>query len=395
MINEKAFMLGTQKSKIRELFEFGKELEKTKGKAAVFDFTIGNPSTPCPENVTKTAVKLLSGDPVKVHSYTVAQGDEKAREAISAAIFKKYGAKMPANLIYMTCGASAALAIILKAIVSSPRDRILTFAPFFPEYSVFTENAGAKLKIVKANEADFSINFSDLKNKLTKNVQAVIINSPNNPSGTVYDEKTIKKLSAVLKEKEKEFGHVIYLISDEPYREILFDGASCPYVPNYYDDTVVCYSFSKSLSLPGERIGYLAVSEKAQDSRKLFNAIAGAGRMLGYVCAPSLFQKVIEECVYEISDISDYKDNRDVLISELNGYGFSVKNPKGAFYIFMKSPAKTATEFSDKAKEYGILVVPSDSFGIKGYVRIATCVSKDTVIRSLPKFKELARFYNL
>lgn len=392
MINEKMYALGSTRSKIRELFEYGKQLSKKIGAENVFDYTLGNPSVPCPETVTDVIVEEVKNP--SIHGYTSAQGTVEVRKAISDYNFNRYGFRLNPDLTYMTCGAAAGLAITLRALISAETDKVLTFAPFFPEYKVFAENAGGSL-IFAGSDENFEINFNSLEQTITSEVQAVIINSPNNPSGTVYSEETVIRLATFLKEKEKEYNHAIYLITDEPYREILFDNAICPFIPKYYDNTVVCYSYSKALSLPGERIGYVSVSPNAENAQKLYLAIAGAGRSLGYVCAPALFQKVVERCVDKTSDSSIYKDNRDLLVSTLKNLGFTCANPKGAFYVFMKSPIDSAEEFSDVAKTFGLLVVPSDSFGVKGYVRLATCVSPDLIKRSIPALTKLAKHYNL
>ncbi len=389
MINNKMYELGSTRSKIRELFEYGKTLAQKIGAENVFDYTLGNPSVPCPTEVTQTIINEVQNP--MIHGYTSAQGTLQARKAICDYNFNRYGFSLNPDLTYLTCGAAAGLAITLRALISSPSDKVLTFAPFFPEYKVFTENAGGTLIYSKCDESTFDIDFSELEKTICSDVQAVIINSPNNPSGTVYGEETIIKLSKFLNDKQKEYNHAIYLITDEPYREILFDGAVCPFIPKYYDNTVVCYSYSKALSIPGERIGYVSVSPNAENAQKLYLAIAGAGRSLGYVCAPALFQAVIEKCVDKVSDSTVYKDNRDVLVENLTKLGFTCVNPKGAFYIFMKSPIESAEEFSDIAKTFGILVVPSDSFGVKGFVRLATCVSPDLIKRSLPAFEKLAK----
>ncbi len=393
MINEKMFTLGSQRSKIRELFEYGKTLAEKIGQDKVFDYTLGNPSVPCPQVVTDTIIEEVKNP--AVHGYTSAQGNLSARLAIKNYNKNRYGFELDENLTYLTCGAAAGLAITLRALISSPSDKVMTFAPFFPEYKVFTENAGGCLIFAGCDNKTFDIDFAELEKTICQEVQAVIINSPNNPSGTVYSEDSIKKLSKFLNEKQKEYGHPIYLITDEPYREILFDGAVCPFIPSYYDNTVVCYSYSKALSLPGERIGYVSVSPKADDAQKLYLAIAGAGRSLGYVCAPSLFQKVVENCVEQVSDINVYKDNRDKLISLLHSLNFECANPNGAFYVFVKSPIESAEDFSDVAKTFGLLVVPSESFGVKGYFRLATCVSPELITRSEGAFREVAKKFNL
>ncbi|MBR6737090.1 MAG: pyridoxal phosphate-dependent aminotransferase [Clostridia bacterium] len=392
MINEKMYALGATKSKIRELFEYGKELSAKIGAENVFDYTLGNPSVPCPEKVTSVIINEVQNP--SIHGYTSAQGNLPVRKAICNYNLKRYGFELSPELTYMTCGAAAGLAITLKAIISSPSDKVLTFAPYFPEYKVFAENAGATLITAPCSEV-FDIDAKLVKDVICSDVQAVILNSPNNPSGTVYTEDALISLASLLQSKEKEYGHPIYLIADEPYREILFDGAVCPFIPKYYKNTVICYSYSKALSVPGERIGYVSVSPSCDNAQKLYLAIAGAGRSLGYVCAPSLFQKVIELCVDEVADTSIYKDNRDALIKVLNSSGFTCVNPKGAFYIFMKSPTPNAEDFCDYAKTLGLLLVPSNSFGVNGYVRLATCISPDLITRSEQAFIKLGKHYGL
>lgn len=390
MFNEKMINLGSSRSKIRDLFEYGKLLAEKIGKENVFDFTIGNPSVPCPKEVDERAANLILNDKT-VHAYTSAQGDKRTRVAIKEYNEKKYGFSLDDELIYMTAGAAAALRITLGALISNPTDEVIVFAPFFPEYKVFIESAGGKMTVISADEKEFGLNLNELKSKLNKDVRAVIINSPNNPSGTVYDEREITALAEILSQAEKRYGTTIYLITDEPYREILFDGVVCPFIPKYYADTVICYSYSKSLSLPGERIGYVAVSPNATQKEKLYCAVCGSGRSLGYVCAPSLYQHVLRFCCDKISDPTPYKDNRDELIKLLTSLNFAVTNPKGAFYLFVKSPIPSATEFSDIAKTYGILVVPTETFGVNGYLRLATCVSKETIKNSEQSFIKLAK----
>lgn len=393
MINKKMYELGSNRSAIRDLFEYGKTLAQKIGAENVFDYTLGNPSVPCPDEVNEYICELVKNNSVATHGYTSAQGDLATRKAICDYNLDKYGFKLDENLIYMTCGAAAALTITLKAIISSSDEEVIAFAPYFPEYKVFVQNAGASLKVVPADEINFETDFDALEKIISDKTTAVIINSPNNPSGTVYSAATIEKLSNFLREKSAEYNHPVYLIADEPYREILFDGATCPYLPNYYENTIICYSYSKAMSIPGERIGYVAVSPKCDAANDLYFAICGAGRSLGYVCAPSLFQKVIAKYAASTSNPSVYKDNRDELIKTLTDLGFKCVNPKGAFYLFMQSPIADAKEFSDYAKTLGLLLVPSDTFGVKGYVRLATCVSKETVENSKKAFKKLAERY--
>jgi len=391
-INEKSFELGSKRSIIRELFEYGKKRKAEIGAENVFDFSLGNPSVEPPKAVEKILKSLLeSENSMLLHGYTSAQGDLATRKAVADSLNKLCSFEIPADLIYMTCGAAASLTITLKAI-SNIGDECIVFAPFFTEYKVFIENAGAKIVISKPDESNFQIDFNNLQSKITSKTKAVIINSPNNPSGVIYTAETIRTLSEILRQKSKEIGHVIYLISDEPYRELVYNGEKLPFVMNYYDNSIVCYSYSKSLSLPGERIGYIAVSPKNEE-KKLYNAICGAGRSLGFVCAPSLFQKLIAKCANITVDIGTYKENRNILYKNLTSFGFKCVKPDGAFYLLVKCFGKDAASFCERAKTHEILVVPCDDFGIKGYVRIAYCVSRETIVNSLPAFKALANEY--
>lgn len=391
-INEKSFELGSKRSVIRELFEYGKKRKAEIGAANVFDFSLGNPSVQPPEIVEETLKSLISTEnPTTLHGYTSAQGDLATRKAVADSLTKLCSFEIPADLIYMTCGAAASLTITLKAITNNG-DECIVFAPFFTEYRVFIENAGAKIVISEPDESNFQIDFDNLKSKITDKTKAVIINSPNNPSGVVYTAQTIEKLSEILRKKSKEIGHIIYLISDEPYRELVYNGEKLPFVFDYYENSIVCYSYSKSLSLPGERIGYIAVSPKNEEKR-LYNAICGAGRSLGFVCAPSLFQKLIAKCANLSVDISTYKENRDILYQNLTDFGYKCVKPDGAFYLLVKCFEPDAIAFCEKAKAHEILAVPCDDFGIKGYVRIAYCVSRETIVNSLPAFKALAKEY--
>ncbi len=391
--NEKSFELGSKRSVIRELFEYGKKRKAEIGADKVFDFSLGNPSVNPPRKVGDTLKKLLNTDnQTLLHGYTSAQGDLATRQAVAASLNKLCDFEIPADLIYMTCGAAASLTVTLKAVMNEG-DECIVFAPFFTEYRVFIENAGAKVVISMPDESNFQIDFDDLRGKISEKTKAVIINSPNNPSGVVYTAETIERLSKILSEKSAEIGHNIYLISDEPYRELVYNGEKLPFVMNYYDSSIVCYSYSKSLSLPGERIGYIAVSPKNEYADKLYNAVCGAGRSLGFVCAPSLFQKLIAECADLSVDVSTYKENRDILYEGLKSYGFDCVKPDGAFYLLVKCFGADAISFCEKAKKYELLVVPCDDFGIKGYVRIAYCVKKETIVNSLPAFKKLAEEY--
>ena len=392
MISEKMWELGTKSSVISEIFEYGKKRKAEIGADNVFDFSLGNPSIPAPQKVKEAYMKLISEtDPVILHGYTSAAGDMGVREKIAEHIRNKFGCMADAANIYMTCGAAAALMATLRAVVNAG-DEVVVLAPYFPEYTVFIESAGATQRTVKSREPDFQIDTDAFEAALNKKTKAVIINSPNNPTGAVLSEETIKNLSEILLKKQKEYGNEIYIIADEPYRELAY-GAEVPYIPNYYDNTIVCYSYSKSLSLPGDRIGYVFVSPKTADAKNVFAAVCGAGRSLGYVCAPALAQLVVGECVDEVADISAYKENRDLLYNSLISYGYDAVKPEGAFYLFVKSPCRDATEFCERAKKYEILFVPSDSFGYEGYVRISYCVARETIEKSLPAFKALMEEY--
>ena len=387
-INEKAYSFGSKRSVIRELSEIAKQRAAEIGADNVFDFSIGNPSVEPPKAVSKAIKDLLrTQDPMALHSYTSAQGDPGARRAVAFSINRKHGLALTPDNIYMTCGAMASVAICLKAVLSQG-DECVVFAPFFTEYTLLIESAGGKV-VVSNPKPDMQIDLDDLKSKITPNTRAVLLNSPNNPSGVVYPSSAIRRLAKILKQKEEKYGKSIYLISDEPYRELVYDGVKVPYVMNYYDNSMVCYSFSKTLSLPGERIGYVAVNPNMNNGKDVYLAICGAGRMLGYVCAPSLFQHVIAKCIDAKVNVKPYKDNRDLLYDALTEYGYECVKPNGAFYLFVKSLESDAVKFSQRALEKNILVVPCDDFGVSGFVRIAYCVSSDTITRALPKFKEL------
>ncbi len=391
MINKSMFELGNKRSIIREIFEYSKSRASEIGADKVYDFSIGNPSVEPPIAIKKAIIDLIENEnSVLLHGYTSAQGDFGVRKVISDGINAKYDLALSPNDIYMTCGAAASLSISLKALFNDG-DECIVFAPFFTEYRVFVQNAGGKLVISTPKELTFQIDVADFKTKITPNTKAVIINSPNNPSGVVYSEETIIAVANALKEKESEYNHPIYLIADEPYRELVYGDVKVPYLMNYYDDTIVCYSYSKALSLPGERIGYIAVNPKCFGAKEVYLAVCGAGRSLGYVCAPSLFQQVIKECEGVTVNVDVYKENRDLLYNALTEYGFDCVKPDGAFYLFVKSPSGDAYDFYEKAKSKEILVVPCDDFGVKGYVRIAYCVDKKRIENSLPSFKELAK----
>lgn len=391
MYSQEMYNLGTKRSVIRELFEYGSKRASEIGKENVFDFSLGNPNVPAPHNVKDAITKLLTNP--NIHAYTSAQGDVSVRKAIADNISTRFGIDIPANLVYMTVGAAASLTITLKALNEDNND-FITFAPFFPEYTVFTKAAGGNLKVVPVKEDDFQINFDELEKMISFNTKAIIVNSPNNPSGVIYTEENIIKLTNLLREKSQEYNHPIFLISDEPYREIVYGNISVPYLMNYYNDTIVCYSYSKSLSLPGERIGYIAVSPNTNSANDIYACICGAGRALGYVCAPSLMQFVIKECCNMTSNLDFYTKNRDLIYDSLTKMGYSCIRPDGAFYLFVKALEEDANAFCERAKNYELLLVPGDDFGAKGYVRIAYCVSTEQIQKSLPSFKRLIEEYD-
>ena len=394
-MNQRMYALGSRRSVIREIFEFGKQRAQEVGKENVFDFSLGNPSVNPPRIVADTLAELVrEEDQTALHGYTSAQGDLSVRRAIADYIRTAHGAEADPDFIYMTCGAAASLTITLSALCNEG-DEVITFAPYFTEYKVFTETAGASLVALDSDPDTFQIDFDLLEKAVCEKTAAVLVNSPNNPSGVVYGEETIERLAKLLEEKSAQFGRTIYLITDEPYRELVYGGVKVPYLTNYYPHTIVCYSYSKSLSLPGERIGYIFVNPAAKDAKALYLAVCGAGRALGYVCAPSLFQKLIARCQGVTSDVSVYERNRDTLAGALRSYGFRCVQPDGAFYLFVKSPEPDAYAFCERAKKYNLLLVPGDDFGCKGYVRIAYCVSHEMIERSLPAFEKLAKEYSL
>ncbi len=394
-MNQRMYGLGSKRSVIREIFEFGKKRAQEVGAENVYDFSLGNPSVNPPQQVEDVLTQLLREEnPTALHGYTSAQGDLTVRRAISDYITKTHGVPCDPDYIYMTCGAAASLVISLSA-VCEEGDEVITFAPYFTEYKVFAETAGAKLVALASEPDTFQIDFNLLEKSVGAKTAAVLVNSPNNPSGVVYSEETIRKLADLLRRKSAETGRTIYLVTDEPYRELVYGGVKVPYLTAYYKDTIVCYSYSKSLSLPGERIGYIFVNPQADRAKEIYLAVCGAGRAHGYVCAPSLFQKMIARCQGITSDVSVYEKNRDLLVGALRGYGFRCVQPGGAFYLFVKSPEQDANAFCERAKKYDLLLVPGDDFGCPGYVRIAYCVSPEMIKRSLPAFEKLAGEYSL
>ena len=392
-VSQRMLNLGTARSEIREAFAFAQARAAEVGAENVDDFSIGNPSVPAPATVAEAVHKLVDAiDPIKLHGYTPAQGDGQARGALADDLNRRFGTNYTADNFYLTAGAAGALCCALSAL-SCPGDTFIAFAPYFPEYKVFVESAGAELVTVPADIEDFQIDFAAFEQALTPNTKGVIINSPNNPTGVVYSEATIQKLAQVLTEKSKEYGHTIWLISDEPYREIVYRDTPLPWVPNYYPNTLVCYSYSKSLSLPGQRIGYVLVPPQAEDADIVYAAVCGAGRALGYVCAPSLFQLVAAECTGQTADIEIYHKNRDLLLNALRDMGYTCAQPDGAFYLFPRSLEPDAHAFCERAKKYDLVLVPGDSFGCPGHVRISYCVPTEQIQRALHKFEQLAAEY--
>ncbi len=388
MLNQTNVKLGKVRSSIRELFEYGKKRKAEIGADNVFDFSIGNPSVPAPDKVRRTLIDLIENtDPVELHGYTSAQGDYSVRKSIADELNGRFSVRLTADCIYMTCGASASLTVTLNALLNEG-DEVIAFVPFFPEYKVFCEHAGGTLVPVACDGA-FQPDLNDFAKKLSGRTKAVIINSPNNPSGVIYGAETVKKIVELV----KGCAQPVYVISDEPYRELVFGEIEIPFIMNYYGRSIVCYSYSKSLSLPGERIGYIAVNNAAEDFEEIYAGILGAGRALGFVCAPSLFQRLIAGCAGQTSDLSVYKANRDRLITCLTEYGFEFAQPDGAFYLFIKSPDGDAQAFAERAKKYELLLVAGDSFGCNGYVRLSYCVSPEMIERALPAFKRLADSY--
>lgn len=392
MVSAKMYELGTKKSTIRTIFEFGRKRAAEVGEENIFDFSLGNPNVPTPEFVKNAAIDILQNcEPSAVHGYTVAPGNPQVREILAKSINERFNTNFGGKNIFITAGAAAAITISFKALAEDG-DEFITFAPYFPEYKVFVESVGAKLNVVPAQPKDWQIDFDAFEKMLTPKVKAVIINSPNNPSGAVYSVETVKTLSQILKKKSAEFGHAIFIISDEPYREIAY-GVEVPYVPNFYDNTLVCYSYSKSFSLPGERIGYIVVPDSVADFGKIFGAVAGAARVLTHVNAPSLWQLVIAKCAGKPSDISIYERNAKLLYEGLIDAGFECVKPQGAFYLFPKALEADDYAFCERAKKYDLLLVPGADFGCAGYFRAAYCIKTETIERSLPLFKKLAEEY--
>ncbi|KAI4448684.1 Aspartate aminotransferase [Eubacterium plexicaudatum ASF492] len=392
-LNERMVNLGTQRSVIRELFEYGKKKAAQIGAENVFDFSIGNPSVPAPASVNQTAIEIIREmDPVILHGYTSAQGDAGVRKMIADAVNGRFRTDYTADNFYISTGAAAALCCCFHGLCNRG-DEVIIFAPYFPEYTVFVEGAGAKPVIVAADTQAFQIDFTALEQALSVRTKAVIVNSPNNPSGAVYAAETVQKLAALLEQKSAEYGHTIFLVSDEPYREIVFSGTQVPFLPDYYRNTLVSYSWSKSLSLPGERMGYVLIPSAVDDFAQVYAAIAGAGRSLGYVNAPGLFQRVCAACANETADLSVYETNKNLLYHSLREMGYHVVEPGGTFYMFPRSLEADDAAFAERAKAHNLLIVPGIGFGCPGHVRISYCVPTERIEKSLPAFEALAKEY--
>ena len=394
MINETSYALGANRSCIRDLFEYGCQRAAVVGRENVYDYSLGNPSIPSPKAVNETICQVLADtDSLAVHGYTSAVGDYGMRQAIADDLNARYCAGAAAEDFFIMAGAAPELVAVFRAL-AVPGSEILAVAPYFPEYKPFAEGAGFAFKVVPPDVPDFQIKLEAVEAMLTEKTQAIILNSPNNPSGVVYTREVLTALADLLSRKSEEFGHPIYVISDEPYRELAYD-KEVPYLMDWYDNTLVCYSYSKTLSIPGERMGYLAVCKRIRDFDDVMDACSGAARALGHICASNLYQRVIERCVDVIADVGYYKRNRDLLVGSLEAMGFTCAHPDGAFYLFMKCPIADSMEFCEKAKEYELMLVPGHDFGVPEYLRVSYCVAYETIQNSLPAFQKLAEFYGL
>ena len=389
MVNAYAEKRGTARSSIRELFAYGKQRIQEVGVDGICDFSLGNPATPPPQEVQTTLERILAEEnPMAVHGYTAAEGAYETRDAIAKSVERRFGMHVTAGDFFMTAGAAPALTAVFAALTIDEETNFIALAPYFPEYQVFSHVWGASLKVVEPTYPDFQIDFASLENAIDQHTQGVVVNSPNNPSGVVYTKKTLEGLAEILTRKSQEYGHPIYIICDEPYRELAYD-KEVPYIPGIYGNTIVCYSYSKTLSLPGDRIGYVMVSPTAMENEKVMHAIAGAARCIGHVCAPSTYQALVRECVDVKPDLAFYDRNRRLLYENLTQMGYECAYPDGAFYLMVKAPIGDGDTFSQMAKEKDLLVVPCSSFGCPGYVRVAYCVAEDVIHRALPIFREL------
>ena len=395
MVNQTFYELGTAPSVIRQLFAYGLEQAKIVGKENVFDYSIGNPSIPAPKKVNESIHKVVNEtDSIQLHGYSMAAGFEEPRQAIAADLSRRFGLDIRGSELFLTCGAAPALISVMKALIVYSSSEIMVIAPFFPEYNPFITANGGKMVVVPADTRAFQVQLGEVEKRITAHTQAIIVNSPNNPSGVVYTEETLRGLAALLERKSAEYGHPIYIIADEPYRELVYGGVKVPFIPCLYKNTIVCYSYSKSLSLPGERIGYVYVPSFAEDSAAIYAAVSGAARTMGHVCSPTLMQKVVGLCAQEQPDLQAYDENRNLLYNSLREMGYECAKPDGAFYLFVKSPGGDSMAFSEKAKlTHNLLVVPADGFGCPGYFRLSYCVSNDMIRRSLPAFRAMMENY--
>ncbi len=395
MVNQEYYKLGTAPSVIRQLFAYGLEQAKKVGAENVYDYSIGNPSIPAPKKVNESIKAIVDEcDSVKVHGYSMAAGFEGARNAVAKDLSERFGLDVKAGELFFTCGAAPALVSVIKALTVSPETEIMLVAPFFPEYTPFVTSNGGKAVVIPADTKAFQIDLEKVEANITANTQAIIINSPNNPSGVVYTEETLTALAELLSRKGEQYGHPIYIIADEPYRELVYGGVRVPFIPTIYKNTIVCYSYSKSLSLPGERIGYVYVPAFAEDSKAVYAAVSGAARIIGHVCPPTLIQMTIERCAAERPDLAAYDENRILLYNSLTEMGYECAKPDGAFYLFVKAPDGNSEAFSEKAKlEHNLLVVPGGGFGCPEFFRLSYCVANDMIKRSLPAFKAMIESY--
>ncbi len=395
MYNNEMYELGNQPSVIRELFAYGLAQAKVVGPENVFDYTLGNPSIPAPAKVNQSIKDILDEmNSIDVHGYSMAGGFDGAREAIARNLNERFGTDIKASNLFITCGAAPALISTIKALLADEKSEIMAVAPFFPEYRPFVEANGGNLVVVPADREHFQIDLAKVEALITEHTQAIIINSPNNPSGVVYTEETLKALADLLTKKGEEYGHPIYIIADEPYRELVYGDVKVPFIPTIYKNTIVCYSWSKSLSLPGERIGYVCVPDSCDNADEIYKGVAGAARANGHVCAPTLVQLVIERCVDEMPDLQAYDENRTLLYDSLTKMGYRCAKPDGAFYLFVEAPNGDSKAFSEKAKnDFNLLVVPGEGFECPGYLRLSYCVSNDMIRRSLPAFEKMYEAY--
>ena len=393
MIVKSMLELGSNRSRIRELYDYGLRKAREIGAENIYDYSLGNPTTPAPAEVKAAILEILERESsTAIHSYTPAMGMVDTRSAVAEDLNRRFDASIRPENLFFTCGAAPALVSVLQALAVE-QSEFLLLAPYFSEYTVFVAAAGGKPVIVPADTETFSLHISAIEERLSTHTQAIIVNSPNNPSGVIYSREELKELSALLLRKGEEYGHPIYLIADEPYRELVYDGAEVPFIPNLYPHTIVCYSYSKSLSLPGERIGYVCVPDAAADSEELYAAIAGAARACGHICAPSLMQKVITHCTEVRPDIAVYDENRKTLYAALTEYGFRCVKPHGAFFMLVEAPDGDSVTMSERAKERNLLIAPGDDFGVPAFCRISTCVCPDMIRRSLPAFRALMDEY--